>query len=314
VTTGTANDAWVVGIDIGGTGARARAVHLQSGAIREHRTTGTSATSTGAPTAVVEAASAVAQDLPKDESIAAVVVGASGFSTMASGLGVTRQRVSDVLRCDVIGFAPDILIAHVGALGDRPGTVLAVGTGAIALSRTTTEYWHRVDGWGHLLGDLGSASWIGRQGLVAALRQHDGRTTDAAPLLVAATNRFGDPLTWPRQFSERADRAGVFASFAPVVLGSTDHASLHIHDQALDNLADTAATALSQNDVPPLLALTGGVFDNTEFRATLVERVRARTGAEIVPASGSALDGAIVLARGAIAGRRPTAAGSLAWA
>ena len=313
MTTVTASDEWVVGIDVGGTGARARAVHLQSGATREHRTTGTSATSTGAPTAVVEAARAVAHDLPPDQSIAAVVVGASGFSTMASGLAETRQRVAEVLRCDLIGFAPDILIAHVGALGDRPGTVLAVGTGAIALARTTTGDWHRVDGWGHLLGDLGSASWIGQQGLIAALRQHDGRTTGAASLLVAATERFGDPPTWPRQFSERADRAGVFASFAPEVLAGRDNTSRHIRVLALDHLTDTATTALALADVPPVLALTGGVFDGANFREALAEQVRVGTGAEITVAAGSPLDGAIVLARDAIAGQRPTAAGLLLW-
>jgi N-acetylglucosamine kinase-like BadF-type ATPase len=313
VTSETRSTSWVVGIDIGGTGARARAVHLQSGTTRQHRTTGTSATSAGAPAAVIEAASAVANDLPPDQYIAAVVIGASGFSTMASGLEATRQRVAEVLHCDVIGFAPDILIAHVGALGDRPGAVLAVGTGAIALSRTTTGNWHRVDGWGHLLGDLGSASWIGQQGLVAALRQHDARTTDATHLLVAGTERFGDPLTWPRQFSERTDRAGVFASFAPAVLESLDDASVLIRGRALDHLTETAASALAYSDVPPLLALSGGVFDNSEFRESLTSQVNARTGAETVPAEGTPLDGATALAREAAAGGRPTAAGHLAW-
>ncbi|WP_167138615.1 BadF/BadG/BcrA/BcrD ATPase family protein [Diaminobutyricimonas sp. TR449] len=307
---------WVVGIDVGGTGSRARAVHLETGEVRERRSTGTSATSSGAPRAVVEAADAAASALQDTGKVAAVVVGASGFSTMAVGLDSTRARVGEVLGCHVIGFAPDIFTAHVGALSDATGAVLAVGTGSIAMSRSRTGTWSTVDGWGHLLGDLGSASWIGRQGLVEALRQLDRRTTDAAAMLAAAVDRFGDPLTWPRQFAERTDRAGVFATFAPEVLRCAtkgDVAAIRLRDRAVDHLTDTAAAALAQPEVPPVLALTGGVFDDADFRGALAEAVVARTGAQIVPALGSPLDGAIAIARRAAAGEQPTIDGLLEW-
>ncbi|MCA1845918.1 MAG: hypothetical protein LC792_22560, partial [Actinobacteria bacterium] len=39
-----------------------------------------------------------------------------------------------------------------------------------------------VDGWGHLLGDAGSGFWVGRKGLDAALRAHDGRPGGSAHL------------------------------------------------------------------------------------------------------------------------------------
>jgi N-acetylglucosamine kinase-like BadF-type ATPase len=317
--TATGSAPWIVGIDVGGTGSRARAVHLETGEVRERRSAGTSATSSGAPRAVIEAAQAAASAVDgtgASEGVAAVVVGASGFSTMATGLDETRVRVAEVLGCRVIGFAPDGLTAHVGALANSAGAVLAVGTGSIAMSRSSSGAWASVDGWGHLLGDLGSASWIGRQGLLEALRQHDGRTTDAAALLAFAVERFGGPLSWPRQFSERADRAGVFALFAPAVLRSAaqgEGAAIRLRDRAVEHLADTAAAALGRDEVPPVLALTGGVFDDDGFRDALAGAVIARTGARIVPTAGSPLDGTIALARQSAAGEMPSMDGLLMW-
>ncbi|KOG91913.1 ATPase, partial [Streptomyces varsoviensis] len=68
--------------------------------------------------------------------------------------------------------------AYAGALGQRPGAVVAGGTGMIAIGSDLSREggWRRADGWGHLLGDLGGGAWIGQAGLTAALRAHDGRT------------------------------------------------------------------------------------------------------------------------------------------
>ncbi len=112
--------------------------------------------------------------------------------------------------------AADALTAHLGALGGRPGAVVAVGTGAIALGTDLRTVWHRVDGWGHLLGDLGSGSWVGAQGLRAAVAAHDGRDSGGSTaLLAAAVARFGPVPSWPGQLYTRPDRAQVLASFTP---------------------------------------------------------------------------------------------------
>jgi N-acetylglucosamine kinase-like BadF-type ATPase len=72
--------------------------------------------------------------------------------------------------------------AYAGALGQSPGGVVAAGTGLIALG-TDLDTRRRADGWGHLLGDCGGGAWIGRAGLEAALRAHDGRAGGSRPLL-----------------------------------------------------------------------------------------------------------------------------------
>jgi N-acetylglucosamine kinase-like BadF-type ATPase len=69
----------------------------------------------------------------------------------------------------------DALIALVAGAGDDPGVVLIAGTGSIAYGVNQDGYAARAGGWGHVLGDEGSGFWIGRQALMAVVREADGR-------------------------------------------------------------------------------------------------------------------------------------------
>ena len=98
----------------------------------------------------------------------------------------------------------------------RPGAVVAAGTGLIAIG-TDLASWRRADGWGHLLGDCGGGAWIGRAGLEAALRAHDGRPA-VRPRCWRAPRRCSARATeLPGRLYPRADRPAVLASFAPEV-------------------------------------------------------------------------------------------------
>ena len=50
----------------------------------------------------------------------------------------------------------------------RPGVLLLAGTGSIVLGRDRRGRWARAGGLGPLLGDEGSAFWLGREWLRAA--------------------------------------------------------------------------------------------------------------------------------------------------
>ncbi|WP_307829233.1 BadF/BadG/BcrA/BcrD ATPase family protein, partial [Streptomyces clavuligerus] len=113
-------------------------------------------------------------------------------------------------------LASDAVTAYAGALGQRPGAVVAGGTGMVALGTDLTR-WRRADGWGHLLGDCGGGAWIGRAGLEAALRAHDGREGGSPALLAAAESAFGPARELPDRVYPRPDRPAVLASFAPEV-------------------------------------------------------------------------------------------------
>src|SRR5580765_311785 len=69
----------------------------------------------------------------------------------------------------------DALVALVAGVGDEPGVFLVAGTGSIAYGVNRDCVAARAGGWGHVLGDEGSGYWIGRQALMAVVREADGR-------------------------------------------------------------------------------------------------------------------------------------------
>jgi N-acetylglucosamine kinase-like BadF-type ATPase len=174
-----------------------------------------------------------------------------------------------------------------------------------------------VDGWGHLLGDAGSGFWVGRRGLDAALRAHDGRG-GGSPVLARLVERDIGPLD---RLPEMAARAGAgpvaaIASFSVQVAEAAadgDDIARHIWREAAAHLADSAvacARRLNPNSATPIaVSWLGGLF--TVPDALLLEPFLARIrstfpAADLMPAAGDALTGAARLAhpgaRGALAG------------
>jgi N-acetylglucosamine kinase-like BadF-type ATPase len=80
----------------------------------------------------------------------------------------------------------DALIALVAGVGDAAGVVIIAGTGSIAYGVNEAGYAARAGGWGFVLGDEGSGFWIGREALMAVVREEDGRgpRTALTPLIL----------------------------------------------------------------------------------------------------------------------------------
>ncbi|WP_328840795.1 N-acetylglucosamine kinase [Streptomyces europaeiscabiei] len=191
---------------------------------------------------------------------AAVAVGAAGFATLGEQLRAELpSALSRELGVRRIALVADAVTAYTGALGVRPGAVIAAGTGLIAIG-TDLESWRRADGWGHLLGDCGGGAWIGRAGLEAALRAYDGRTGGSARLLARAEEVFGPMDGLPGRLYPRPDRPAVLASFAPEVAACAgdDPVAAEILREAARHMADAAA-AVCPASGEPRVALTGGL-------------------------------------------------------
>ncbi|HLL36910.1 MAG TPA: BadF/BadG/BcrA/BcrD ATPase family protein [Streptomyces sp.] len=227
------------------------------------------------------------------------VVGAAGFGTLGDAL---RAELPGALGREFgvrrVALAADAVTAYVGALGPRPGAVIAAGTGLIAIGTDLTR-WRRADGWGHLLGDCGSGAWIGRAGLEAALRAHDGRAGGSTRLLAHAEQQFGPLPGLPNALYPRSDRSAVLASFAPQVAdcAADDPVAADILRAAARHMADSAA-AVCPADGTPEVGLTGGLFKMGEpllgpVREELAKRL---PHARCVPAEGDPLRGAVRIA------------------
>ncbi len=68
----------------------------------------------------------------------------------------------------------DVALAWHGAFAGEEGVLLLAGTGSMAMA-SGPDGLHRVGGWGDLIGDEGSAFWIGQTALRLASQAWDGR-------------------------------------------------------------------------------------------------------------------------------------------
>jgi N-acetylglucosamine kinase-like BadF-type ATPase len=225
----------------------------------------------------------------------AVGVGCSGLVTpeaddlagLLAGTGIHRVAV-----------AHDATTSYLGALGDRPGVVIAVGTGVVTLAVGPSAF-ARVDGWGHLLGDAGSGFWIGRAGMDAALRAFDGRG-EPTELLERFTALFPEPAAAYVELQSDERRVSRIASFSKVVdevAATGDPVALGIvatagHELATSVLAGLRVVGMLAGPPPPVCAL-GNVLRSDRIRGAFVDRLRERwPGLELTEPAGTGLDGA----------------------
>lgn len=231
-----------------------------------------------------------------------VVVGTTGLAQApAAGARLAAQLARTHPGADIV-VASDVLTAHVGALGGHPGVCLVAGTGAVALALTAGGRAHLVDGHGYLLGDAGSGFDVGRAGLRAALRHHDGRPDGSSDLAAAAGDRFGPLDRLPGVLQSDPDAVREIAGFAVDVATAAragDPVARAIWSRAADTLAATVIAACRHLDDPTVeVGLTGSLIDLEDLVTAPVTAAvtaacpRARLGR----ARGDALEGARQLA------------------
>jgi glucosamine kinase len=141
-----------------------------------------------------------------------------------------------------VNLVHDSISGFLGTMGLNQGTVTAVGTGVVTLALGEKEI-ARVDGWGNLIGDAGSAYWIGRAALEAAMRSYDGRIEKSK--LEKLLDNFSHPEEAYIELQTDANRVSVIASFAKEVieLAENDSTAREIIQRAGAELAQSAATA-----------------------------------------------------------------------
>ncbi|MFH8658997.1 N-acetylglucosamine kinase [Streptomyces afghaniensis] len=231
--------------------------------------------------------------------LTAAVVGAAGLASLGAGL---RAELPSALAREFgvrrVALAADAVTAYAGALGHRPGAVIAGGTGLIAIG-TDLAGWRRADGWGHLLGDCGGGAWIGRAGLEAALRAHDGREDGSARLLACAEEVFGPVAGLPGALYPRPDRPAVLASFAPQVAACADGdpVAAGILRAAARHMADSAAAVCPPGDASRV-SVTGGLFKMGDPLLVPLDEELAKRLPHVrrLPAEGDPLHGSVRMA------------------
>jgi glucosamine kinase len=244
--------------------------------------------------------------LPDAGSLASAGAGIAGYDAAAAE---EKDEVSRALRRALprarVRVASDARTAHLGAFRGEPGALLVAGTGAVALAVDAAGASHLAGGLGPVLGDEGSGGWIGREGCLAAARSIDGRGPPTA-LAQRCERTFGVPATQLGALvAASASPAGLFGRFASDVLEAWlagDEQAGRIAEHAAAHLAAAAIAVLRRLDAQShRFAVVGGLSTHPAFTAAVTSRVIAGVpGAVRVPARGDALDGAALLASGAV--------------
>ncbi len=267
-----------LGIDGGGTGCRAAVADVSGHVLGRGE---------GGPANIATDPAGASANI-----LAAAEMALDGVGTLAevhAGLGLAGANLPsavEALRARLpfarVRIATDAVTAAKGALGDADGIVAALGTGSVfAVQRGGVI--RQFGGRGFILGDEGSGAVLGRSLVARALRADDGFEA-MTPLLQALLDEHGgaEGLLTFGLGAKPAD----FATFAPRVTSGGDPAAEAILAAAI---ADVAAMvdALQPGGLP--VVFLGGL--GPLYAARLAGRF------QIVPARGTGLDGALLLAR-----------------
>ena len=277
-----------IGIDGGGT--RTRAVVARKDLLPLGRGASGPANAATCPLprvveSVQEAASdallaASLRDVPPER----VVVGLAGVDSIRDRQPLLNA-IESVFGKGRVLLTSDAQIALSGAAPDRvdaPAVVLIAGTGAIAFGRGDGEATARAGGFGPLLSDEGGGYAIARQGLIAVVREIDGRgpPTSIRELLFSTGGVSSLTDLLERIYRSEGGAADVAAYF-PVVLAAArggDAEARRILAQAGRDLALDVVTVVKKLGLEGAsfpVATIGGVFAAGELVTdSLAEAIR----------------------------------------
>lgn len=243
-----------VGVDIGGTSCRALVVSREGAVVGRGAAEGGNPNSHPPAVAAGRVAAAVTAAMPAGASVDACLLGVAGASKFTDPAVVSTfeealREVGVTCRIDVVS---DAEVAFASGTSAPDGTVIIGGTGSVAariVDRRKTSWY---GGWGWLLGDEGSAYWIGRQAVRSTLRLLQG-TAEAGPLALAVlAEAFGsaevslDDVAWRRLAINRL----ITAANAEPPIRLARYASLvstHVADPVAAAIVKEAAELLAEH-------------------------------------------------------------------
>lgn len=280
----------IIGVDSGGTLCRA----VIEGPRGRVEVAGAGCNWTTDPTRTVAAIRTVSQSLAVKAGLddaalrgARAHIGAAGIVSSGDATAL-RQTLDDLL--GEVTVSEDLDCAVAGALGPSgDGFVAGLGTGSFLAGRQQGTV-RRVGGWGLVLGDEASGAWLGRALLARTLHVRDGLAEPSA-LAAKVMDRFGNDPAQLVRFAATANPAE-FAAFAPMIAEALDAG-----DPAAADLLNTGAGWIERGlhmlgwRPGTRLCLLGGLGP------LYARALPSQLSEAIVPPVGTALDGALALAR-----------------
>lgn len=194
-----------------------------------------------------------------------VCIGMAGAS-LPEAVSWAQHTIREIVPDATIYVAGDHVIAHRAAFGTSHGVLVISGTGSIAFGRNQRGETARAGGWGPNISDEGSAFWVGKEAVAAALHNYDcGRTDGLLPAIAHVWNVAPEEVVRLANASEPK-----FADLATLVIAEADKGdgmACDIAQRAGQALAGLAAAVIKrlwpeQGGVVPV-ALSGGVLQGS---------------------------------------------------
>jgi glucosamine kinase len=295
-TTPPSSPLYLIGIDGGGTGTRAR-LTLNDGRILAQGEAGPSSLSQGVEQAWQHVQQAIAQafadahlPLPYPTECA-LGLGLAGAISPARAEAFLQSAPPYALLALESDGATSLRGAHAG----HPGAVLAFGTGSVGEAVQANGRKVSVGGWGFPSGDEGSGAWLGLRAVQVAQQALDGRRL-AGALAQAVWQATGigreSLLEWCGSAGQRA-----YASLAPLVFecAEVDPAANRLLQDAVSAVIQMAQALDASSQLP--LVITGSI--GKRLLPLLPHELLDRC----VPPAGDSADGALQLVRERLAHR-----------
>ena len=201
------------------------------------------------------------------QAINRVCIGMTGASVPAL-VAWTENTIHELVPGDVKVMG-DHIIAHRAAFGAMPGVLVIAGTGSIAYGRNEKGEIARAGGWGPAVSDEGSAFWIGREAVAAALRQHDLAKSNGLLAAIIQSWRLESLEDVVRLVN--TDPGARFADLSAAVVAVAEKgnaAAQAIISRAGRELAELAGAVITRLWAPGAVArvaMAGGVLQGSGF-------------------------------------------------
>jgi len=225
---------------------------------------------------VIRDACASARVLPRD--VQHVCIGMAGAS-IPEAVSWAQETVREIIPGATSYVAGDHIIAHRAAFGTSQGVLVISGTGSIAFGRNPGGETARAGGWGPNVSDEGSAYWVGREAVIAALRAYDlGDSNELLPIVAHAWNVAPEDVIRLANASEPQ-----FAELAPPIAAAAEKGQASARDitdragQALALLGCAVIRRLWPKGAVVPVALGGGVLQGSSvIRQAFKEAMRVK--------------------------------------
>jgi N-acetylglucosamine kinase-like BadF-type ATPase len=301
----------ILALDAGGSSTRALLLRADGGVVATGRGGPANHILSGWETARRSISEAVAQACAAGglagDRIAWLVAGSAGVGPQGEGSEVIEGLLNELVPRARARATGDMVTAFGGALRSSFGVVVAAGTGSVCYGRNPGGASRQVGGWGHIMGDEGSAYDIAVRALRAGARATDGRgpqTTlcqrlpaalQVSDFIGVAFRVYGEPMS--------RDAIARLATEVTAAAAAGDSVACRLLGEAGEALAAAvvaALKALELADRPTPIAYTGAVFDAGELVIGPFRRAVTSTcpGATIVAPEFPPVIGAFKLALG----------------